>query len=79
MIGTTPDHLHNFSPDLFGGRGFLLTKMKKTDAPPDGKVDKHGFTIKPTISDEECLRICLSNAPCGIDKKQAERLIKNLG
>ena len=53
--------------------------MKKTEAPIEGKLDKHGFTIKPAISDEECIRICLRNAPCGVDKKQAERIINNLG
>ena len=53
--------------------------MNKTEAPIDAKLDKHGFTIRPSISDEECMRICLRNAPCGIDKKQAERIMKNLG
>ncbi|WDS61242.1 hypothetical protein SBM3_00163 [Synechococcus phage S-BM3] len=45
------------------------------EAPIDGEVDKWGFTIKPTISDNELIRICLSNAPCGCDKKQVQRLI----
>jgi hypothetical protein len=40
------------------------------------KVDKWGFTIKPTISDRDCILICLNNAPCGTDKKQVERIIK---
>jgi len=43
---------------------------------PKGKVDKWGFSIKPPISDEECILICLKNAPCGSDKKQVERLLK---
>ena len=47
------------------------------EAPTEGEVDKWGFTIKPTITDEECILICLKNAPCGIDKKQAERIIKH--
>jgi len=38
------------------------------EAPIEGEVDKWGFTIKPTISDTECIIICLKNAPCGIDK-----------
>ena len=46
------------------------------EAPVDGEVDKWGFTIKPTISDNELIRRCLGNAPCGCDKKQVERLIK---
>ena len=40
------------------------------------KVDKHGFTIKPLISDDECIRRCLSNIPCGIERKQVERLLR---
>ena len=47
------------------------------ESPTEGEVDKWGFTIKPTITDEECILICLKNAPCGIDKKQAERIIKH--
>ena len=43
---------------------------------PDELVDKHGFSIKPPISDEECILICLNNAPCGTDKKQVQRLIQ---
>ena len=40
------------------------------------KVDKHGFTIKPPISDTACILICLNNAPCGTDRKQDARLIQ---
>ena len=43
---------------------------------PDELVDKHGFSIKPPISDKECILICLNNAPCGTDKKQVQRLIE---
>ena len=46
------------------------------EAPPEGEVDKWGFTIKPTITDTELILMCLRNAPCGADKKQAERLVK---
>ena len=42
----------------------------------DELVDKHGFSIKPPISDKECILICLKNAPCGTDKKQVQRLIE---
>ena len=41
------------------------------------KVDKHGFTIKPPISDELCILICLKNAPCGTDRKQVDRLVSD--
>ena len=30
------------------------------------------------ISDEECILICLNNAPCGTDKKQVARLIDEI-
>jgi hypothetical protein len=46
------------------------------EAPTDGEVDKWGFTIKPTISDDELILRCLKNAPCGSDRKQAIKLIK---
>jgi len=46
------------------------------EAPIEGEVDKWGFTIKPSISDNELILMCIKNAPCGSDKKQAERLIK---
>jgi|TARA_R110001583_G_scaffold196_1_gene1898 hypothetical protein len=53
-----------------------LFKISNVEAPTEGEVDKWGFTIKPTISDNELILRCLSNAPCGSDKKQVERLIK---
>ena len=46
------------------------------EAPTEGEVDKWGFTIKPAITDTECILRCLNNAPCGCDKKQTMRLIK---
>ena len=46
------------------------------EAPTEGEVDKWGFTIKPTISDTECILICLRNAPCGTDKKQVDKIIQ---
>jgi len=46
------------------------------EAPTEGEVDKWGFTIKPTISDDELILRCLKNAPCGSDRKQAIKLIK---
>ena len=46
------------------------------EAPINGEVDKWGFTIKPTISDDELILMCLKNAPCGSDRKQAMKLIK---
>ena len=46
------------------------------EAPVEGEVDKWGFTIKPSISDNELILMCLGNAPCGCDKKQVTKLIK---
>ena len=43
-----------------------------------GMVDEHGFTIRPPISDRECIYKCLDNciALAGLDKHQVERLAK---
>ena len=46
------------------------------EAPAEGEVDKWGFTIKPSISNDELILRCLRNAPCGSDRKQAMKLIK---
>ena len=46
------------------------------EAPIEGKVDKHGFTIKPSITDDELILMCIKNAPCGSDRKQVIALIK---
>lgn len=46
------------------------------EAPIEGKVDKHGFTIKPSITDDELILMCIKNAPCGADRKQVISLIK---
>lgn len=40
-------------------------------------IDEYGWTQRDPISDEECILICLKNAPCGTDKKQVDHLIKN--
>jgi hypothetical protein len=46
------------------------------EAPVEGEVDKWGFTIKPSISDDELILRCIKNAPCGSDRKQVIKLIK---
>ena len=38
--------------------------------------EKIVWTQKPPISDIDCILICLKNAPCGTNRKQVERLIK---
>jgi hypothetical protein len=55
----------------------MPSEFDYVEAPTEGEVDKWGFTIKPSISDTELILRCLRNAPCGSDKKQAERLIKH--
>jgi hypothetical protein len=54
----------------------MLSEFDYVEAPTEGEVDKWGFTIKPTISDNELILRCLRNAPCGSDRKQAMKLIK---
>ena len=39
-------------------------------------IDKNGWWQRDMISDNECILICLKNAPAGTNKKQVERLIK---
>ena len=46
------------------------------EAPIEGEVDNWGFTIKPTITDDELILMCVKNAPCGADRKQVIALIK---
>ena len=46
------------------------------ETPIEGKLDKWGFTIKPTITDDELILMCIKNAPCGADRKQVIALIK---
>ena len=53
-----------------------VTMFDSPEAPIEGEVDKWGFTIKPSISDDELILMCLKNAPCGSDRKQAINLIK---
>ena len=45
------------------------------EAPVEGKLDKWGFTIKPTITEDELILLCLQNAPCGTDRKQVMSII----
>ena len=46
------------------------------EAPVGVEYDKWGFTIKPTITDDELILMCVKNAPCGADRKQVMALIK---
>jgi hypothetical protein len=46
------------------------------EAPVEGELDKWGFTIKPTITEDELILLCLKNAPCGTDRKQVVSVVK---
>ena len=46
------------------------------EAPKGGKLDKWGFTIKPSITDDDLIYLCLKNAPEGVDRKQVASLIR---
>lgn len=48
--------------------------MSNVEAP----LDKNGFTMKPPISDQEVIRLCLENAPTGLDQKQVKRILESL-
>ena len=39
-------------------------------------IDKHGWTQRDAITDDELILICIKNAPCGTDRKQVLNLIK---
>lgn len=45
----------------------------------EAPIDKHGFSVKPALSDKEVIIRCLQNVPTGICPKQAERIAKELG
>lgn len=44
----------------------------------EAPVDKHGFTMKPAISDQEVICRCLRNAPAGLDQKQVKRILDSM-
>ena len=41
-------------------------------------IDENGWEQRDPISDDECILICLRNAPCGTDKKQVAKLIMEI-
>ena len=53
-----------------------MNEFDYVEAPTEGEVDKWGFTIKPSITDDELILMCIKNAPCGADRKQVLALIK---
>ena len=60
----------------------ILTGIKAMiESSSDVEYDKHGFTKRKAISDEECILKALQNSrnTCGFDKEQVARLIKEHG
>ena len=53
-----------------------MNEFDYVEAPTEGEVDKWGFTIKPPITDDELILMCIKNAPCGANRKQVLALIK---
>ena len=49
-----------------------IMSQENVEAP----VDKHGFTIRPEMTDLEAIVRCLKNTPAGICPKQAKRLVE---
>lgn len=49
--------------------------MEKVESP----ISSNGRVKRLPISDQEVMIRCLRNAPEGIDKKQAQRLIQEIG
>ena len=47
-------------------------------AEPGWYIDEDGWSQKLPITDQECMLICLENAPLGTDRKQVMRLIQSL-
>mgnify|MGYP001166697724 FL=1 len=45
---------------------------------PEVLLDENGWTMRPPISDRECILICLRNAPAGTNKKQVAKIIQEL-
>ena len=52
------------------------TSNVESDNSNSGHVDEHGFSIKPPITDRECIYKCLDNCRqlAGLDRKQVARL-----
>ena len=48
------------------------------EADAGGEVDHQGWPKKPSISDRECIYLCLENCEelSGLDKKQVQRLME---
>ena len=55
-----------------------MSELYEDRVQPGWYRDETGWSKRLPISDEECLLLCLNNAPLGADKHQVLRLIKAL-
>ena len=56
-----------------------MSELFEDKVQPGWYRDESGWSKRILISDEECIRICLNNAPLGTNREQVKRLIKALG
>jgi len=55
-----------------------MTELIEEPVQPGWYRDETGWSKRLPITDEECILICLKNAPIGTDKKQVARLIQQI-
>jgi hypothetical protein len=55
-----------------------MAELLEDKVQPGWYRDETGWSKRIPISDEECMLICLENAPLGTNKKQVIRLIQSL-
>ena len=55
-----------------------MAELIEDKVQPGWYRDETGWSKRIPISDEECILICLENAPEGTDRKQVMRLIESL-
>jgi len=56
-----------------------MSELYEDKVQPGWYRDETGWSKRISISDEECILLCLKNAPLGTNRKQVQRLIKTLG
>ncbi len=55
-----------------------MSELYEDKVQPGWYRDETGWSKRIPISDEECLVLCLKNAPIGTNRHQVARLIKAL-
>ena len=56
-----------------------MSELFEDKVQPGWYRDETGWSKRIPISDEECILLCLKNAPLGANREQVQRLIKTLG